>query len=265
MLNWIKTEDYSINTFLIFDRWMLKMLTQFAEENQLAPYGTVFKHHPHIKWYFLHKCPEIAAFVEKCESLAPDTLTAEELRRTEEFLLDAIDTTVVYAYPEVMETLNYITRWTGRELLAEVDFRDKLVLDVGSGTGRLAFAVQPYARRVYLSEPGDTLRDYLRDKIKKAGITNMVVLDGMANCLAFQDSTFDIVTSGHVIGDDYDGEVKELERVTKHGGLIVVNNGDELCNYRLDEGLVSRGFTYTEYKTQDGYRNYIYQKSVRKA
>jgi ubiquinone/menaquinone biosynthesis C-methylase UbiE len=75
--------------------------------------------------------------------------------------LDAHDSFVVYAYPEVMEQLDYIKLWKPEKLHSQVDFKDKVVLDIGSGTGRLAFAVANKARYVYAIDPIDRLREYL--------------------------------------------------------------------------------------------------------
>lgn len=46
-------------------------------------------------------------------------------------------------------------------------------------------------------------------------IRNVTVLDGMCDWLPYEDDTFDIVMSGYVVGDDYDRELAELERVVK--------------------------------------------------
>lgn len=62
---------------------------------------------------------------------------------------------------------------TRRRLLELTDFRDKVVLDVGAGTGRLTFAAAQEARHVYASEPCDRLREYLREKISREGIPNV--------------------------------------------------------------------------------------------
>lgn len=102
------------------------------------------------------------------------------------------------------------------------DFENKIVLDVGSGTGRLAFAAAKKVRRVYASEPVDRLREFMRDKIREEDIQNMIVVDGTIENIPYEDNTFDIVMSGHVVGDDYDRELAELTRVVKNGGYITV-------------------------------------------
>ena len=55
----------------------------------------------------------------------------------------------------------------------------------------------------------------------------MRVLDGLVTELPFPDNTFDVVMSGHVVGDDYENEVAELSRVCKNGGWLIDCGGDD--------------------------------------
>jgi len=134
-----------------------------------------------------------------------------------------------------------------------IDLTGMVVLDVGAGTGRLAFAAARDALRVYASEPCDRLREYMRDRIAKSGITNMKVLDGTATCLPYEDATFDAVMSGHVVGDDYEGELREMRRVTRPGGWLVVCNGDDgFQRTRPDSELIRRGFEAFRHESPSG-------------
>ena len=53
------------------------------------------------------------------------------------------------------EKCDYIYDWNKERLLELVDFKDKIVLDIGSGTGRLAFAAAEKATsaRLKISAP----------------------------------------------------------------------------------------------------------------
>lgn len=169
--------------------------------------------------------------------------------------MSALETFVVYADPEVMDQLNYIRNWNPQTLYNLVELHDKLVLDVGSGTGRLAFAAAKCAKRVYASEPCDILREYMRDKIRKSKITNVKVLDGAAANLPYEDDTFDAAMSGHVAGDFYGEEIAEMTRVAKNGGIIVCCNGDdEFKRTAPDNELVSRGFEFFRHESCEGGR-----------
>ena len=148
------------------------------------------------------------------------------------------------------------------EVLELADFTDKVVLDVGAGSGRLAFAAARKAKSVYASEPVDRLREFMRDKIRKEGIQNVTVLDGTCDRLPYEDNTFDIVMSGHVVGDDYEKELGELTRVVKNGGWILDCPGEDDRQASLKQELLERGFEYFYYKSRNGGDVYRYRKQI---
>ena len=103
----------------------------------------------------------------------------------------------------------------------------------------------------------------MRDKIKAESIENMKVLDGEVMCLPYEDDTFDVVLSGHVIGDFYDAEIAEMTRITKHGGWLIICNGDdEFKRSTPNEELVSRGFEWFCHESSVGGIIYDYRKQV---
>jgi len=55
----------------------------------------------------------------------------------------------------------------------------------------------------------------------------MFVVDGTVESLPFPDASFDIVMSGHVVGDDVQAEWQEMNRVTKPGGWIIDCAGED--------------------------------------
>ena len=269
--HWIHAEDYDINTLLLLDRWMLRHLAGLSDSGYMmdARYrlclGAVLRAHPHLAWYFTHRCPESAEVVSALIAAAPDAPDAAALRAYEVELLDTLDAFVVYTDPAAMNACPYIRDWTPERLLEMADFRDKVVLDVGSGTGRLAFAAATVARRVYASEPGDCLREYLREEAARRGVDNVVVLDGVIEAIPFEPDTFDIAMTAHVLGVDLDREIANLERVVKPGGLILDCMGED--DRRQDgpnEGLLRHGFTYAHYIGRNGGDIYRYCKRVEK-
>ena len=272
--NWINAEDYSFNSFLLMDRWILRGIIGlgqyggglYANPENRKHLGIALAYNPAVRWYFETKCPESADRVASLVETAPCGLTAEEVRTSEVTILQEIETFMVYLYPEVMESqCGYIRDWMPDKLLSIVDFSDKVVLDIGSGTGRLAFAAAQKARKVYASEPVDRLREYMRDKIKAKGITNMVVLDGVVAELPFEDSTFDIVTSACVFGDDYDAEYAEMARVVKSGGYIIDCDGEEDSKHpEPSQDMLRLGFQFSMYVSKNCGDAYRYWKRVEK-
>ena len=263
-LNWINLEEFSFQSPLLFERFQIRLLCGNGDPQFQANLGTALRHNPAVRWYLKERCPECAAVVEGLAGAAP-AVGAEELHRAEIAVLGAVEDFVLYTRPELMDTsCNFIYGWHKERLFELADFSGKVVLDVGSGSGRLAFAAAERAVWVYASEPVDKLREYLRDKIAREGITNVRVVDGMAHSLAYPDSTFDIVMSGHVVGDDYGGEVAELMRVVKPGGWLIDCPGEDDRKLQPDGELIRRGWEELHYTSVFGGDVYRYRKQVLK-
>lgn len=141
-------------------------------------------------------------------------------------------------------------------------YQKKTVLDVGAGSGRLTFAAAEKAKWVYASEPVGTLREFMREKIVKENIDNVRVLDGLVISLPFPDNTFDVVMSGHVVGDDLESEIMELIRVCKSGGWLLDCPGDSEWDMRLNSESIVHGFEAIHYVDSFGCDVYCYRKQI---
>lgn len=264
-LNWIQVEEYSFNSFLLMERFQLSILTKAAEQDEMLSeqLGIAFWANPIVRWYFLHKCPECRTIVENLGEKSTKEMNQQEIRAAELYVLSYVEDFVTYTTPEVMdEKCDFIYAWEKERLFELADFHGKRILDIGSGSGRLAFAAAERAGEVYACEPVDCLREYLRDKIRREKIKNIRVVDGMSDNLAYPDNTFDIVMSGHVVGDDYDAELAEIFRVVKSGGWVLECPGEErrTCEPKME--LLKRGFEEFHYKSSLGGDVYRYRKQI---
>ena len=263
---WINPKEFSFNCLLLMDLYLIRMVCMVDDERYARQMGIALANHPAVAWYCQTKAPEVAERVKALIAAAPAGCSREEIRAAECFVLDWNDWAVVYVYPEVMNrNCAYIYDWDKRRLLELTDFRDKVVLDVGAGTGRLTFAAAQEARHVYASEPCDRLREYLREKISREGIPNVSVLDGFAASLPYEDDTFDIVMSGHVVGDDYGTELAELERVVKDGGWVLDCIGENRGRAEPDQQMLRHGYEPVYYLGKTGGDIYRYRKQIHKA
>jgi ubiquinone/menaquinone biosynthesis C-methylase UbiE len=207
----------------------------------------------------------MAGKIRKLTGQAPEGLTAAEIRAAENRVIGAFEDFVIYTTPEVMgEKCDFIYGWKKERLYELCGLEGKTVLDVGSGTGRLAFAAAEKAAFVTASEPVDALREYMRDEIARKGIRNMRVCDGLCDSLPFPDNSFDVVMSGHVVGDRFREEVDELIRVAKPGGWLLDVPGDQHCMTGLNEQLAADGWEELPYTGTFGETTYRYRKQVRK-
>jgi len=271
--NWINGSDFSFRHFFLMDRWLLTMIFKRFEGLQEKDLNThdktlsmLLQQEPILVWFIKKKAPEATQGVDfllciKTESIDKDTMRAREVE-----LMEHLETDIIYTEPEVMATsCNYITAWDEKYLYELVDLKDKVVLDLGAGTGRLTFAAQKVAQMVYASEPVDRLREYMRDRIKAQKIKNVRVTDGVIERIPYEDNTFDVVISGHVVGDNYDAEIKEMTRVIKANGTIVICNGDDDIKRKgPNPNLVERGFKAYYHQSSLQGDIYNYTKTVSK-
>ena len=264
-LNWINVEEYSFNSFLLMERFQLRILLKSSEQDKKLSQqlGIALLANPTVRWYFLHKCPECSAIVKALDEKSPKTADASTVRDAELYVLSRVEDFVIYTTPERMDTqCDFIYAWDKKRLFELADFQGKTVLDIGSGSGRLAFTAAERAEEVYASEPVDCLREYLRDKIRQEKIKNIRVGDGMAHSLPYPDNTFDIVMSGHVVGDNYDTELSEIFRVVKSGGWVLDCPGEESRKCAPDRELLMRGFEEFPYTSSLGGDVYRYRKQI---
>ena len=263
-IGWINTENYSFDCMLRMERFQIRLMLENLDGGTEAAMAAALKANPKAAWVFEHKCPEMAEKVRALVLKAPENLTPDRIRAAEIRVLDEFEDFVIYTTPEVMaEKCDFIYGWNKERLYELCDLEGKIVLDVGCGTGRLAFAAAEKAAFVTASEPVDALREFMRDEIARNGIRNMRVCDGLCHCLPFPDDSFDVVMSGHVVGDFFREEVDELTRVTKPGGWLLDVPGDQHRETGKNEQLLADGWEELAYTGTFGKTTYRYRKQVR--
>jgi ubiquinone/menaquinone biosynthesis C-methylase UbiE len=133
------------------------------------------------------------------------------------------------------------------------DFSGKIVIDIGSGTGRLAFIAAERACAVFAVEPVGNLRLYIKQKARDQNLRNIFPVDGKITDLPFPDGFADITMGGHVFGEHPEAEYTEMKRVTKPGGMIILCPGTSLNETKAHEYLVSQEFSWSLFEEpQDG-------------
>ncbi|MCL2003570.1 MAG: class I SAM-dependent methyltransferase [Oscillospiraceae bacterium] len=265
-LNWINPEEYSFNSFLLLERFQIRsMMNSGGWRNDKAEWrysmGVALNANPAVKWYLKRRCPECAALVDEIAANAPALTDAAEIRKAEVYALVSVEDFTIYTTPEKMAAnCDFIRGWNKERLFSLTDLTSKTVLDVGAGSGRLAFAAAEKAAWVYASEPVGTMREFMREKIARENIKNVRVLDGLVTELPFPDGTFDIVMSGHVFGEDWDAELAEFSRVCKYGGWLLNCPGDAVGDLSPQPELTKRGWEEIHYIGSFGKDVYIHRK-----
>jgi len=245
-LDWIDVSDLSFNTLLLLEREQLAWLPGWLPEPELA---VALKANSAVEWFLRHKNPALNPWVDKVMAQAEPNTSAEKIREGEETILRTINDLVVYAVdPQVYAEMPFLG-WDDAELTGLVDFHDKTVVDVGSGTGRLAFiAAQAGAQAVFAVEPVGNLRVFIKEEARKRKLNNVYTMDGLITELPFPDDFIDIVMGGHVFGDDPEAEYTEMVRVAKPGGMVILCPGNNDRDQGWHQFLVNRGFEWSRFE-----------------
>lgn len=259
-LNWIDVTDLPFNVILLLEQAQLCWFPGWLPQPEL---GIALKANPVVEWYLRNKCPQISPWVDQVIAQANSPLPAGEglglgvradVRAAEIAVMNAINDLLVYVVdPAIYDRLPFLG-WESSELTDLVDFKDKVIIDVGAGTGRLAcLAAEENAKAVFAVEPVGNLRQYMRNKVQNLGFENLYPVDGLITDIPFPDGFADISMGGHVFGDQPQDEHREMTRITKPGGMVVLCPG----NNNRDEGwhqfLVDQGYQWSHFaEPEDG-------------
>ncbi len=264
-LQWIDVKDFDFRCFLLMERFQLQWVCAQQDETLLHHLGIALKAHPEVRWYIAEMVPEAAARLAQWADAAPSALPERSIRESECIVMDFFQDFVTYTRPACMaESCPFIYGWDKARLFEICDLRGKRVLDVGAGSGRLTFAAAEQAAEVYAVEPVGTLRRFLIAEAKHRNLQNMRVADGLCDALPYPDDCFDVVMSGHVVGDDMDAELAELTRVCRDGGVILDCPGDQHNDLIPNEKYLARGFECLPYTGSFGAQVCRYRKIIHK-
>lgn len=103
------------------------------------------------------------------------------------------------------------------------------VLDVGTGTGHLAFSLSRYVSLVLATDITPEMLEQLSRQKKERNINNVTIKEADVHDLPYPDNSFNMVTTRMAPHHFHSIEIaiKEMVRVTRPGGLIFVE--DVVC------------------------------------
>jgi SAM-dependent methyltransferase len=238
--------DVSFNVLLLLEREQLAWLPGWLPEPELA---VALKANPVVEWYLRQKNTALDPWIDKVMHQADSEATPQQVRVAEETILRSINDLVVYAVdPKIYAEMPFLG-WDSTELSGLTDFRSKTVVDIGSGTGRLAFvAAEEGAHAVFAVEPVGNLRVFIKEQTRKRGLKNVYTMDGLITDLPFPDDFIDIVMGGHVFGDNPETEHAEMVRVAKPGGMVILCPGNNDTDEGWHQFLVDQGFEWSRFE-----------------
>ena len=259
-VDWIDVSSISFSTLLLLERVQLSWFSGWLPETELA---FALKANPVVEWYLRHKCPELNGWLDEVmagvgEGQLPNP---EKVRRAEEAVLRAINDLVTYAVDPAIYDAQSFLGWDSRELTSLVDFTGQMVIDVGAGTGRLALLAAEQAEVVFAVEPVANLRRYLRDKARERGLKNVFPVDGLITDMPFPDRFAEVTMGGHVFGDHPEEEYREMARVTRPGGAVILCPGNVDRDNKVHRFLLAEGFQWSRFEEpEDGMKRKYWKK-----
>jgi len=242
-VEWMDVESLPFNTLLLLERIQLSWFPGWVSEPELA---VALDANPAVEWYLRHKCPEIGGWLDDV-AVKKRPATPADVRAAEIAVMRQIDDLLVYVVNPAIYDAQPFLGWDSRELTELVDFRGKTVVDVGSGTGRLALAVAAEADVVFAVEPVENLRRTIRRKASQRGLRNVYAVDGTIESIPFPDGFADVVMGGHVFGEQPEIEIAEVRRATKGNGTMIGCPGNSDVDNETHTAFLRHGFQWDRF------------------
>jgi SAM-dependent methyltransferase len=243
-LGWLDVSEINFNALLLLEPIHGEGLAS-GYYKPTAQMGTALKANPSVEWYLRQIHPPVGDYLDQCLALANPNPTPVEIRQAEIDVMNMMQDWLIYVLdPAKYDELEFL-KWDDDSLLSMADFKGKVVVDIGAGTGRLAFTAAPLASVVYAVEPVSKLRQYIWEKRDRLGLDNIFPLDGTITQIPLPDDFADIIMVGHVFGDFPKEECDEMIRVVRSGGMILLHPGtNNNANSEPAQYLVQEGFEF---------------------
>jgi len=214
--------------------------------------------YPSIQQFLAKKCPSIIDFIKNVMAGHRPEADQQELAECSDKLVWTIADLLVYnKCPESYDALEF-HNWDFHEVTTITPLYDKVVIDGGAGTGRVALEAAQFARQVFAVEPVSRLRQFIRDKASKAGLSNLFVIDGFLHSIPLPDEFADVLITSHALAWRLEDELREFERVTKKGGFIIHCPGtaEVAAEEYQHSRLISSDWQYefSRYREPDGWK-----------
>ncbi len=130
-------------------------------------FAALLRIHPSVRRFLISKYPPIKDFIDTIlDKHKPAINQVQNEKYCQELLWEIADLIIYNKYPEVYDA-NVDLQWDLNEILPVKSLEGRIVIDVGAGSGRIAFKVAPYAKTVFAVEPISSFRAFIMGKAKK--------------------------------------------------------------------------------------------------
>jgi SAM-dependent methyltransferase len=168
----------------------------------------------------VNRCPAVQESLAELTARQP-RVSVDDVAACEQAVVWEVADWIVYQRAPGYYDTHAGIDWTIAAVTQVTALTDKVVIDAGAGTGRVAFDAAPQARHVFAVEPVATLRQFLRDKAERRHVTNLFVLDGFLHAVPLPAASADVLLTCQAIGWALPEEMAEIERVVTPGGVAM--------------------------------------------
>jgi ubiquinone/menaquinone biosynthesis C-methylase UbiE len=205
-----------IEDLFLLEGFQIGKLTRVSLKRELT---AVLHAYPKIHRFLIYKNPSVSPFISKIMNKYGPAEDPKQLNKFIDLVVNVFRAELIQSkYPEV----SFISYWELDEISSITPLNDKVVIDVGAGTGNIAFNLVDLSRVVFAVEPVTSLRELMRKKAKQNGITNLFVMDGFLQAISLPQNSVEVLITSNVIGmGDMEEALNEVERVVKPEGYAI--------------------------------------------
>jgi SAM-dependent methyltransferase len=239
----------NVEDLLLLESFQIKYLPDRVPRKE---FSTLIHNYPFVRHFLISKNPSVEDFINSVLKENEGIIDEELIKEyCEELIWEIADLIVYNKYPELYDEKVKFT-WTIDEIITKELLAGKVVADVGSGSGMLAFLLAQYAETVFAIEPISSFRNFIRQKATYNNCMNIYTIDGFLESIPLPANTFDLLFTSNAIGWNIESELQEIERVVKPDGQAIhLMRVNEITENPVHEKLISGERNYKLHKTQD--------------
>lgn len=156
--------ELEVEDLFLLEAFQIRKLQQYALKRELV---AILHAYSEIQRFLITKDPTVSPFITK---IMDEYGAAENQEHLNEFIDQVIwdhaigQWLIQNKYPEEFDLLGKAGIWNLDEISSITPLNGKIVIDVGVGTGNIAFTVVEESEVVLAIEPVTSLREFMRKK-----------------------------------------------------------------------------------------------------
>ena len=253
-----RSADLGIEDLHLLESFQIDYLEGWVPDRELA---SVLWAHPSIDRFLRTKCPGVSRFLDDVKAHHGPAVDEGDLANAEDMVVWTIADLLVYnKCPDLYDRLPF-HGWDFAEVTSITPLDEKVVVDVGAGTGRVALEAATMADSVVAVEPVGRLREFIRDEAARSGLRNVRVVEGFCHSFPLPDGLADVVITSHALGWRLEDELREFERVAAPDGYVIhcpgtAENPHDRSEVEQHERLISPewGYEFARFRESDGWK-----------